>query len=97
MELVSRWLKAVDVRSFGYMSFGSPFSLAVYFFHIGFCILWMFSVVGIPFGLVHFNLARMALYPFDIKIFSRSLKCNDICSLTYHLSSSNATPNEIAI
>ena len=57
--------------------FWFPFGACIYLSHIAFCIIWLFSIVGIPFALQHFRLARFALWPSDYQIYYRRFECQD--------------------
>ena len=39
--------------------------------HLLFGLIWCVTIIGIPFGFQHFNLARLALLPFGAKIIDR--------------------------
>jgi uncharacterized membrane protein YccF (DUF307 family) len=80
-------------KRFGLQVVWLPFGLTMYMIHIFFAILYMMSLIFIPFGLVHFSLAKVSLYPFNFQTSRRKVKCGDLYSLSYHLA--NEVPQSV--
>ena len=63
-----------------------PFGLCVYFLHLALSVMYMLSLVFIPFGLQHFALAKVGLWPFAVKVYNRNLSGGDLFSVSYYVS-----------
>ena len=63
-----------------------PFGIMVYLSHIGFCCLWVFSLIGIPFAFQHFRLARFALWPVEFTTYNKRFGCKELFDLRSYTS-----------
>ena len=61
-----------------------PLGGLLYCFHTTLCLVNVITIIFIPFGLQHFQLANVALWPFGADIQDREVSGKNLCSPSYY-------------